>query len=180
MLKRRQQILIKRAQREVGLSDQEYRDCLESVGGCRSSTDPRLTDRHCDLALAYLEAIFWRQVDSGALQPCCKANAVFQQRGYWAQKNTRQETSRDRYTAAAVNREIAELQHALGKLGFSATYCEAIRARATQGRADIRSQHAYKAALRRTLISKQNKFADASSANHKQSLIGTDTVPQQA
>ena len=180
MLTRSQQILIKRAQREAGLSDTEYRDCLETVSGCRSSTDARLTDRHCDLALAYFEAIFWRQLDSGALQPSCKPNAIFRQRGYWAQKNTRQETSRDRYTAATVNQEIAGLERALGELGFSASYCEAIRAKVTQGRADVRSQHAYKAALRRTLRAKQKKFADTLSAGHKQSLTGIGTVAGRA
>lgn len=180
MLTRSQQILIKRAQREASLSDAEYRECLATVSGCRSSTDARLTDRQCDLVMAFFEAIFWRQVDSGALQPSCKPNAVFRQRAYWAQKNTRQETSRDRYAAAGVSREIAELEHTLGELGFSARYCEAIRARATKGCMDIRSQHAYKAALQRTLRAKQRKFAASPCARHMQSLIGIAAESGQA
>ena len=69
MLSRPQQILLKRAQREAGLSDDEYRDALQTVTGCRSSTAPALTDRHLDKVLAYFEAIHWRNVDAGELQP---------------------------------------------------------------------------------------------------------------
>jgi hypothetical protein len=174
MLSRAQQILVKRAQREAGLSDADYRDALGVVSGCRSTTDPRMTDRHCDLALAYFEAILWHAVDAGALQPSCKPDAVFKQRGYWAQKNTHQETSRDRYAASSVSRQIADLESALGGLGFGAGYCASIRAKVTEGRADARSLHAYRAALQRTLRAKQHKFADAVSANNsKQSLTAT-------
>ena len=83
MLSRRQQILLKRAQREAGLSDNDYRDALQTVAGCRSSTSPVLTDRHMDKVLAYFEAIHWRAVDAGKLQPSCSATAVFRQ-GYYA------------------------------------------------------------------------------------------------
>ena len=170
MLSRAQQILVKRARREAGLSDADYRVALEVVSGCRSTTDARMTDRHCDLVLAYFEAILWRAVDAGALQPSCKPDAVFKQRGYWAQKNTRQETSRDRYAASSVTRQIADLERELGVMGFGAGYCASIRAKVTEGRTDVRSLHAYRAALQRTLRAKQNKFADAASADSKQSL----------
>lgn len=170
MLSRAQQILVKRAQREAGLSDADYRDALEVVSGCRSTTDVRMADRQCDLILAYFEAIFWRGVDSGSLHPSCKPDAVFKQRRYWAQKNTHQETSRDRYAASSVSRQIADLEAALGALGFGPGYCASIRAKVTEGRMDVRSLYAYRAALERTLRAKQNKFADAPSADSKQGL----------
>ena len=170
MLSRAQQILVKRAQREAALSDADYRDALEVVSGCRSTKDARMSDRHCDLALAYFEAIFWRAVDAGELHPSCKPDAVFKQRRYWAEKNTRQETSRDRYAASSVTRQIADLEAALGALGFGTGYCASIREKVTEGRTDVRTLHAYRAALERTLRAKQNRFADAPSADTKQSL----------
>jgi hypothetical protein len=160
MLTRPQQILLKRAQREAGLDDAEYRDALETASGCRSSTDPRMTDRHWDVALAYFEAIHWRKVDDGALQPSGRADAVFRQRGYWAGKNTRQETSRDRYTGTNLGREIAALETSLGGLGFGPGYCATIREKVTHGRTDAHAQHLYKAALARTLRAKQNRFSE--------------------
>jgi hypothetical protein len=168
MLSRAQQILVKRAQREAGLSDAEYREALEVVSGCHSSTDASMTDRHCDLVLAYFEAIYWRKVDAGELQAACKPNAVFQQRRYWAQKNTRQESSRDRYAAASVTKTIADLEGALAALGFGAAYCASIRATVTEDRTDPRSLHVYKAALQRTLRAKQKKtqqFTELASVN---------------
>jgi len=95
MLSRPQQILLKRAQREAGLPDDEYRDALQTVTGCRSSKDPQLTDRHLDLLLGYFEAIHWRKVDAGQhvfageLQPPCRPNAVFRQRGFTGRPKTR-------------------------------------------------------------------------------------------
>lgn len=44
MLSRAQQILLKRAQREAGLSDDDYRDALETIAGCRTSKSPTLID----------------------------------------------------------------------------------------------------------------------------------------
>jgi hypothetical protein len=157
MVTRPQQILIKRAQREAGLVDAEYRDALETVSGCRTTTDPRMTDRHVDLALAYFEAIYWRGVDSGALPGPCKADAIFRQRGFWAAKNPGNSTSRDRYATNAVTEEIAHLESALADLGFSAAYCAAIREKIAPGCEDVHSLHLYKAALRRTLKAKQKK-----------------------
>lgn len=158
MLTRPQQILIKRAQREAGLDDADYRDALEIVSGFRSSTDPEMTDRHVDLAMGYFEAIHWHKVDQGALQPSSRHAAVFRQRGYWVKKNTRQETSRDRYTGNHLSRGIATLESELRGLGFGAGYCATIRAKVTHGRADAHGQHLYMAALERTLRAKQNQF----------------------
>ena len=116
MLSRHQQILLKRAQREAALDDAEYREALETVSGCRTSKDARLTDRHLDIAMAYLEAIHWQKVDRHELQPSCKPDAVFRQRGYWAGKNTRQETSRDRYNGMNLEGEIRALESSLQRL----------------------------------------------------------------
>jgi hypothetical protein len=158
MLTRPQQILIKRAQREAGPSDAEYREALAIVSGCQSSKDARLTDRHLDLALAYFEAIYWCGVDSGRLQPPCKPDAVFRQRRFWANKNTRLETSRDRFVQAGIGEKISNLEFALAKLGFDEQYCAAIREKVAPGPIRVRADYLYKAALERTLRAKQRKF----------------------
>jgi hypothetical protein len=157
MLSRRQQILLKRAQREAGLADNDYRDAMETVAGCRSSTSPTLTNRHMDKVLAYFEAIHWRAVDAGALQPSGSAAAVFRQRGYWAAKNTRQETSRDRFTDLNLGRSIADLERQLAARGYGEGYCAGIRKKVAQGREDAHSQHLYRAALMRTLNAKTRR-----------------------
>lgn len=157
MLSRRQQILLKRAQREAGLSDNDYRDALQTVAGCRTSTSPAITDRHLDKGLAYFEAIHWRAVDAGKLQPSCSATAVFRQRGYWATKNTSQETSRDRFTDLNLGRSIADLESQLAALGYGEGYCAGIRKKVAQGRDDAHSQHLYRAALARTLNAKTRR-----------------------
>lgn len=155
MLTRPQQILLKRAQRQAGLSDEEYRDALETVASCRSSKDSRMTDRHLDIVLAFIEACFWRSVDIGELQPPCRPDAVFQRRGYWAAKNTRQETSRDRFTNSNLGQDIASLERELAALGFGVEYCATIRRNVTKGRSDAHALHLYRAALGRTLRAKQ-------------------------
>jgi hypothetical protein len=68
--------------------------------------------------LSYFEAIHWRAVDAGTLQPSCSATAVFRRRGYWAAKNTRQETSRDRFTDLNLGQSIADIECELAALGF--------------------------------------------------------------
>lgn len=154
MLSRTQQILLKRAQREAGLNDEDYREALELATGCRSSRDVRFSDRHLDVALAYFEAIHWRGVDAGTLQPSCKPNAVFRQRGYWASKNTKQETSRDRFNGRNQGAQITDLEAQLSKLGFGAGYCSAIRRNVCHGRDDAHALHQYRVALERTLKAK--------------------------
>ena len=158
MLTRPQQILLKRAQREAALEDAEYREALEAVSGCRTSKDARLTDRHLDLAMAYLEAIHWRKVDRCELQPPCKPDAVFRQRGYWAGKNSRQETSRDRHNGVNLDGEVRALESSLQRLGFGPAYCATIREKVTGGRTDPHAQHLYRAALERTLKAKQKQL----------------------
>ena len=157
MLSRPQQILLKRAQREAGLSDADYRDALQTVTGCRSSTAPALTDRHLDKLLGYFEAIHWRAVDAGMLQPSGSVTAIFRRRGYWAAKNTRQETSRDRFTHLNLGQEIADMEDKLATLGFGPLYCAGIRKNVTKGREDVHALHLYRTALERTLNAKARR-----------------------
>jgi hypothetical protein len=161
MISRAQQILVKRAQREAGLSDLEYREALCAVTGCRSTTDTKITDRGVDLALAYFEAIYWRKVDAGELQPDCSPDAVFRQRGYWAKKNPRHETSRDRYAVSRPGAQIAAKERALAKLGFGPAYCASIRSKVTHGREDPIAMWCYLAALHRTLETKRRQLGAA-------------------
>jgi hypothetical protein len=154
MLSNPQKSLLKRAQREASLSDDDYREALKMIAGCRSSTSPALTDRHLDKLLAYFEAIHWRAVDAGALQPSGSATAVFRQRGFWAARNNSQETSRDRFTHRNVAREIADLEARMAGLGFGKLYCDGIRRNAAKGRDDAHALHLYRTALERTLKAK--------------------------
>lgn len=157
MISRAQQILVKRAQREAALEDGEYRDALQVTTGCRSTTDPAMTDRGIDLILAYMEAIVWRKVDQGELQAPCSPGAVFRQRGYWAAKNPRQNTSRERFNKSTIGANIESLESALNSLGFGAGYCAGIRVRVTKGRNDSHAEFLYRAALQRTLAAKEKK-----------------------
>ncbi len=136
------------------MSDDDYRDAMETVAGCRTSKDSKLADRDLDKLLAYFEAIHWRAVDAAALQPSCKPDAVFRQRGYWAQKNTSAVTSRDRFNGRNQGGDISALEAELAKLGFGAAYVAAIRANVCKGRADAHALHLYQAALARTLKAK--------------------------
>jgi len=134
--------------------DDDYRDALQMIANCRSSKSPAFTDRHLDKLLAYFEAIHWRGVDAGTLQPSGSATAVFRRRGYWAGKNPAAETSRDRFNGCSQAGDIAALEAELARLGFGAAYCAAIRENACNGRSDAHALHLYQAALARTLKSK--------------------------
>jgi len=160
MLSRPQQILLKRAQREAGMSDDDYREALEMIADCRSSKSPALTDRHLDKMLAYFEAIHWRAVDAGTLQPSGNAAAVFRQRGYWAAKNTPSETSRDRFNGHNQGESIAALESALARLGCGPGYWAAIRKNVCGGRTDAHALHLYEAALARTVKAKTALVAE--------------------
>lgn len=154
MLSRSQQILLKRAQRAAALPDDEYRDALEVATGCRSSRDREFNDRGLDKFQAFLEAIYFRKLDAGELQPAGSAFAVFRRRGYWAGKNTNHQTSRDRFTGLNLNQVISDLERRLAAIGFGREYCEGIRNKSAQGRTDAHGQHLYLAALRRTVAAK--------------------------
>ena len=161
MLSNSQKSLLKRARREAGLSDQEYRDALELITGCRSSTSPAVTDRHLDKLLAYFEAIHWRGVDAGTVRPNCSASAVFRQRGFWSARNTNVETSRDRYVQKNTGRAVADLESDLAEIGFDQAYCAAIRRKVTHGRDDAHALHLYRSALERTLKAKAHQVEPA-------------------
>ena len=79
---------------------------------------------------------------------------MFRQRGYWAAKNTRLETSRDRFTDMNLGQAVADLEGKLAALGCGAGYCATIRKNVCQGRDDARALHLYRAALERTLKAK--------------------------
>lgn len=156
MLSRPQQILLKRAQQEAALADADYREAIATVSGmadCRSSTDRRLTDGHMDGLLGYFEAIHWRKVDAGELQSACKPDAVFRQRGFWAGKNRRGNTSRDRYVQRDLSAQIQSLEQELHELGYGLKYCQAIQQKLRVN--GVFSQAAYLGALSRTLKAKQ-------------------------
>lgn len=149
---------LKRAQAEAGISDFDYRSSLATVSGmedCTSSTDPRLTDRHFDLVMAYFEAIHWQAVDAGTLQPSCKPNAVFRKRGYWAGKNPRGNTSRDRYADGDLTAEITQVENDLSKHGYGLPYFQAIQNNLRRNGGF--SPAAYLGAIKRTLAAKLRK-----------------------
>ena len=159
MLTRDQIILVKRAQAQAKITDEEYRDAVALISGmpdCRSSKDKRLTDGHLDNLLSYFEAIYWRKVDqtpAGAtgLQGHLNPRAVFLKRDYWASKNKRGNTSRDRYVTAEKQTEAADLEQELHALGFGLSYVQAIQRNIVPF-----TQVAYVAALKRTLAAKKH------------------------
>lgn len=158
MLTNAQKGLLKRAQAQAGLSDEDYRDALECVAGVRTSTAPALGDDHLDVLMSYIEAIHWRGVDAGALKTCCNPTAPFRQRGYWATKNTAASTSRDRWTGGHLKEEIDTLERSLMDTGVTPSYISAIRARVASGTATTWTPpqwRAYRAALERTLKARQ-------------------------
>jgi hypothetical protein len=154
-LSRAQQILLKRAQAEAGIADADYRAAIATVSAipnATSSKDPRLTDAHLDAILAYFEAIHWQAVDAGTLRPSTKPVRVFRARSFWAGRNARGNTSRDRYTEAQLADQIAAVEFEFMQLGFDENYLAAIR-RNIRPYADWK----YLGALTRTLKTKQAK-----------------------
>lgn len=149
-----QKALLKTAQRDAAIADDEYREAIATVTGmpdCRSSTDPRLTDEHCDKLLKWFEAIFWSVGDEVTSRH--HPSRVFRTRNFWRDRNPRAgQSSRDRYTESELQTERQHLEDALLALGYGFKYFAAI-----QSRIDPFSIRAYIAALRRTLASKQKK-----------------------
>ena len=161
MLTNAQKGLLKRAQSQAGLDDAAYRRALsDCVPGCTTSTDPRLGDDHLDILMAYFEAIHWRAVKAGTLQPSCNASAPFRQPGYWAAKNPAHNTSRDRWTGHQLEDDIARLERELSEDGCSPAYIAAIDRnvrRGTNGQWTPPQMRAYRSALDRTLRARQKK-----------------------
>ena len=152
----KQKATIHKAKAEAHLDDDDYRDMLAAVsGGLRSSAHPSFGNRHFDLFMGFCEAVFFRKLDAGEITASARSNAVFRTRGFWKTRNINQETTRDRYMASQLGREIAALESALSDLGFGPAYVAAIEAKVAQGRAGSEPRRFYAAALRRTLKSKQ-------------------------
>jgi restriction endonuclease Mrr len=138
------------ARRQAGIEEAEYRDMLAHIfDGCVSSTDPRLTNEHWDRIIAFWEAVYFRKLDRKEVKPPGR-NAMFQKRGYWAQKNKRGNTSRDRYTAEDLGAQIADAEGHLLKLGYGPHYCAAIHARIGGDAASPIQRRKYLAALENT------------------------------
>lgn len=147
MLTNPQKQLLKRAQRAAGIGDAEYRASLSKVTGlphCSSSTDKRLADPHLDTLMAYFEAIYWRAVDAGYVTIEYGRSRVFLMRGYWADKNQRGNTSRDRFTRSDLAEKIEEMEAKLKGWGASEIYLQGIEEKTGVG-------HPYLAALTRTV-----------------------------
>lgn len=128
MLTRKQRILIKRAQAQAGVSDPEYRALLAGVTrlpSCRSSKDDRLTDEHFDAILKFFEAIYWHQLD-----PAAGGTDIFPSPGWWASRNVRGNTTRDRFALGGLHRKIQAAESVLLRLGKDDAYLAAIRRRA--------------------------------------------------
>lgn len=162
MLSRPQQVLLKRAQAQAGIGDEEYRDTMEHHCGVRSSTDARMSDEHLDLMLSILEGIYWHAHDAGRLPEPCNANAPFVRRAYWSSKNPAKNTSRDRYNAESLNGDIAALERQLcSEFGCGPGYFRAIKSKvipsARQNMAWPAGLVKYRTALERTLEAKRKK-----------------------
>jgi len=156
MLTPPQRRLLKMAQRDAALPDAEYREELVRIAGVNSSTASTWTEEQFDATMALFEAIYWRKVIQRLIVPNNSPRAVFRVRGYWASKNPRRNTSRDRYTASQLGELIQDAEAALaGHIGIGAQrYLEAIRARVVGGRSGLAAERDYLAAIQRTLAAK--------------------------
>lgn len=149
---------LKAAQKQAGIADAEYREILQGQFGVASSKSPELGNEHWDSLMSYFEAIYWRAVDAGRLPAPCKASEPFQQRGYWASKNNRQETSRDRYNTDQVNHAIEQVEQELAGLGCGPSYLAAIRSKVTHGQDTPAALFRYLGALQRTYTARLKKM----------------------
>lgn len=154
MLTNEQKKLLHMAKAEAELDDADYRESLATIAGVSSSTDPELGNELLDVLLAYFEAICWRKKDAGQLQGTCKPR-IFTVRGFWASRNRRENTSRDRYNHITIQIRIEELEQALATLGYGPEYCAAIREKVTRGSETAQALYHYSIALERTYTSKQ-------------------------
>jgi hypothetical protein len=90
--------------------------------------------------------------DRKVLQPSCKANAVFRQRGYWASKNPKGNTSRDRFGEGNLKPSVEAIEQELNEMGYGFTYLRAI-----QNKIQPFSLAKYLGALNRTLKAKRRR-----------------------
>jgi hypothetical protein len=79
---------------------------------------------------------------------------VFRQRGYWASKNPKGNTSRDQFGQANLQPLVDAVEKELNQMGYGFTYLRAI-----QNRIQPFSLAKYLGALNRTLKAKRNNLA---------------------
>lgn len=149
---------LKAAQKQAGIDDEEYRAALQQLCGVTTSKDAGLGNEHWDMLMSYFEAIYWRGVDAGCLPLPCKDTAPFQKRGYWASKNTRTETSRDRHNQAHVLASITQAENDLAAIGCGPAYVDAIRTKVTRGQDTPAALFRYLGALQRTYTARLKKL----------------------
>jgi hypothetical protein len=127
---------------------------MSGMDDCRSSTDARLSDRNVDILMAYFEAIYWKKFgEMKFVQPACKPKAVFRQRGYWASKNPKGNTSRDQFGQSNLQPQVNALERELNEMGYGFTYLQAI-----QNKIQPFSLAKYLGALNRTVKAKRAKL----------------------
>ena len=79
---------------------------------------------------------------------------MFRQRGYWASKNPKGNTSRDQFGQANLQPLVDAVEKELNQMGYGFTYLRAI-----QNRIQPFSLAKYLGALNRTLKAKRNNLA---------------------
>ena len=63
----KQKFLVHLYRSAAALDDQDYRELLHHVSGCRSAAHPALTQFHFDRFMAQLEGILWQRVQEGVV-----------------------------------------------------------------------------------------------------------------
>jgi len=152
-LTRPQIIHIQRARREARIDDADYALQLQIVSGfadMTSSKDRRLTDEHFDAFMSFAEAIYWREVDNGEIDPLPPLKSVFAERGYWQGKNKIANNSRDRFAADRLKVQIANAEVVLQKFGKPRIYLDTICKRTGGGWAYLQALTRTLAALKKT------------------------------
>ncbi len=132
--------------------------------------------------MKYFEAIYWRASDSLSPReragvrgpgspsfPSCPSvnprSKIFQRRGYWASKNPRGNTSRDRYVSNNIESVVERLESELNSLVGNPRYVGAIRNNCLCSAFPRPQEWAnYAAALRRTIAAKRKKLGLSATA----------------
>lgn len=156
MLTPAQKSLVKRAQRQANLDDEQYRDLWRVITGwedCDTSTDPRIGDRHVDKMMGMLEAIYWLRVDQAQLTHAPGKHSPFLNREYWSRRNKAGQTTRDQYAEKRLAAECNSIALRLQSAGYPIQKIWGITNKLA-GKGPV----ALKAALSRTLASWTKKM----------------------